>query len=259
MPVMLKVRAEQMQVFEAQALRAFEDEMVAHSKDFAPHLSAALGDGKLRVAVRQAIARAGRHGFTLRGPIRLFVELTFLFGSGFDADPQYPAIGEALRSGADEMTRAERIQQWHNEYLEKISGPANINVRKALEAVSDFARNPPTRLARNLENEILNGIALGFPQRAASVGEQALRAVIAEGKDEAAAYGFTTARGQALLILLKASFGRECANDPLYPWIHQTLTDPQITDAAARAQRLERKAVTWLDHVLARPQPEAAA
>lgn len=252
---MLQIRAEQMQAFEAQALRAFEDEMVAHSKEFAPHLSATLGDEGLRVAVRQAIARARQHDFTLRGPIRLFVELTFLFGSGFDSDPQYPVIGEVLRSGADEMTRAERIQEWHNEYLETISGPANINVRKALEAVWEFARNPPAAIERNLDTEILNGIARAFPERAASIGEEALRALIAEGKAEAAAHGFTTARGRALIILLKASFGRECTNDPLYPWINQTLTDPQIVDAGARAQRLERKAVAWLGHVLARPQP----
>ncbi len=252
---MLRVRAEQMKAFETQALRAFEDEMVAHSKEFAPHLSAVLGDAQLRVAVQTAIAKAGEYGFTLRGPIRLFVELTFLFGSGFHDDPQYPVICEVLRSEADEMTRADRLHEWHNEYLETVAGPANINVRRALESVDDFARNTPAALERNLDDEILRGIARAFPERATSIGENALRALVAEGKEEAAKYGFTTARGKALLIILKASFGHRCTDDALYPWIRQTLVDPQIADAAARAQRLERKSRTWLSHVLARPQP----
>ena len=252
---MLKVRAEQMQVFEAHALRAFEDEMVAHSKEFAPHLSAVLGDEQLRVAVQTAISKAGEYGFTLRGPIRLFVELTFLFGSGFHDDPQYPVIGEVLRSEAPEMTKANRLHEWHNEYLEKVAGPENVNVRRALEFVDNFARTTPAALERNLDDEILRGIVRAFPERAVSIGENALRALVAEGKEEAARHGFTTARSNALLIILKASFGHRCTNDPIYPWIRKTLDDPQIAGPDARADRLERKAVTWLGHVLARPQP----
>ncbi len=252
---MLKVRAEQMKAFEAQALRAFEDEMVTHSTDFAPHLSAVLGDAQLRVAVRAAIAKAEEYGFTLRGPIRLFVEFTFLFGSGFHDDPFYPVICEVLRSETDEMTKADRLHEWHNEYLDKVAGPANINVSRALQSVDEFARNTPAALERNFDDEILNGIARAFPEHATSIGENSLRALMAEGKEEAAIYGFMTARGKALLIILKASFGHRCTDDPLYPWIRQTLADPQIADAAARAQRLERKSLTWLGHVLARPQP----
>ena len=46
------------------------------------------------------------------------------------------------------------------------------------------------------------------------------------------------------------AFGHGCCEDPLYPWIARTLTDEKITDAEARAKRLEKKAITWLDHVL---------
>ena len=49
---MLKVRAEQMQAFEQSAWQAFEDEMIAHSKDFAPTLCTVIGDEQLRLAVR---------------------------------------------------------------------------------------------------------------------------------------------------------------------------------------------------------------
>ena len=46
-------------------------------------------------------------------------------------------------------------------------------------------------------------------------------------------------------------FGHGCADDPLYPWIERTLNDQAIIDAPARAKRLEKKAITWLEHVLA--------
>ena len=56
-----------------------------------------------------------------------------------------------------------------------------------------------------------------------------------------------------LLAILMFSFGHGCLDDPLYPWMSQTLSDERITDVSARAERLERKSITWLDHVLARP------
>jgi hypothetical protein len=46
--------------------------------------------------VRRGVARAVELGFTKRGPIRLFLELEWLFGTGFDTDPQIPWAGEVL-------------------------------------------------------------------------------------------------------------------------------------------------------------------
>ena len=47
------------------------------------------------------------------------------------------------------------------------------------------------------------------------------------------------------------AFGHGCGADPLYPWIAGTLKDEAITDPETKAKRLERKALTWLEHVLA--------
>jgi hypothetical protein len=89
------IRAEQMRVFEERAWQQFEEEMMAHSKDFSPRLCELIGDEQLRVAVRAAIARAMDYGFTNRGPIRLFVEMMFLCGSSFDTDPSVFGIGRS--------------------------------------------------------------------------------------------------------------------------------------------------------------------
>src|SRR5262249_22314233 len=89
-PTMLVISTQQMQGFQQAARLRFEDEMMIHSRSFAPRLCEVIGDRQLRVAVRRAMDGAMRHGFTNRGPARLCVELIFLCGSAFDTDPQYP-------------------------------------------------------------------------------------------------------------------------------------------------------------------------
>ena len=90
-----------------------------------------------------------------------------------------------------------------------------------------------------------------FPQKAAYLGNEALQALIHRGNTIAQQARFPSARAYTLMVALMYAFGHGCTNDPLYPWIVNTLTDEKIIDPAARADRLERKALTWLNHVLA--------
>ena len=254
---MLNIRTAQMKVFEDAAWLRFEDEMMAHSKKFSPRLCEVIGDEQLRIAVCQVMERAGIYGFTFRGPIRLCIELMFLYGSGFDTDSQYPAIGEVLNASGDQMLRAEKIYEDVLDYQEKVSGPNNINVRQALEALSIFARMPVTLSTNNFVEGMLGEMNHIFPQKVAYVGEERLIELIHEGQAKARIYGFPTVRGEAMMVALMFAFGHGCTEDPLYPWISRTLQDERIKDSAARANRLEKKAVTWLDHVLARPREGA--
>jgi len=245
------VRADQLEAFEQAGRRRFEDQMVAHSQDFSPRLCEVLGEEQLRIALRAAMQRAEGYGFTLRGPVRLYIEMMFLCGSGFHADPQYPVLGEILRQPGDQMERAQRIHEASLDYLDRVCGPDNENVRRALANLRAFAATPiafPNGFGRSM----LDYMAGIFPQKAAYVGEAGLRALIVDGVNRARAYRFTTERQAALVVTLMYAFGHGCTRDPLYPWIERTLTDPRIGDPGARAERLERKSVTWLEHVLAR-------
>jgi hypothetical protein len=203
------------------------------------------------VALRSAIARAMVYGFTNRGPIRLFIEMSFLCGSAFDTDPQYPAMGEVLRAPGDQMQRAQRIHEGQVDYVAKVSGPGAANVRQALRDLSAFARMPIMFPADGFEAGMLRAMAHIFPRKAAYIGEAGLTALIHEGVAEARKYRFSIVRQDTLIVVLMFAFGHGCTNDPLYPWISRTLQDGRIVDPAARADRLERKAMTWLDHVLA--------
>lgn len=250
---MWTIRQEQVDIFEQGAWRSFEDEMVVHSKAFSPTLCRVIGDEQLRLAIRSAVNRASNYRFTCRGPIRLFIEMMFLCGSAFDTDPQYPEIGKVLNSAGDEMARAQRIHEGQLDYLETVSGLGAGNVRRALSGLLAFAREPLTISRNDLAAALVREMTRIFPQKVAYTGEGGLRTLIDEGFAEAQRYGLHEVRHQGLLVVLMFAFGHGCTNDPLYPWIGRTLQDEKIAGPAARAERLEKKSVTWLEHVLARP------
>lgn len=90
-----------------------------------------------------------------------------------------------------------------------------------------------------------------FPEKATYLGEKSLTALIDVGVQTAEQHGITEIRGRVLVVSLMYAFGHGCIGDPLYPWIERTLSDERKGDANARTARLERKALVWLDHVLA--------
>lgn len=250
----LAIRPAQMEAFRARALFRFENEMVDHSRGFNPQLCATLGEDQLRIAVRKQIIAADRYGFSSRGPMRLCVELMFLFGSRFGDDPQYPRLGEILRADHGEMSRAQDLHEWANDYLDFVSGPDNAHVRRALLNLPSLASGPfnPTN---DLAVEIADGLMRVYPEKYFYLGRDAVGRLIQEGLREARQCGFVEPRHQALVVVLMFAFGHGCLDEPLYPWISRVLRDASIVDALTRAQRLERKAATWLRHVLA-AEPE---
>lgn len=250
---MLVIRRDQMQVFQAAALRSFEDEMVAHLAEFSPPLFKAVKEPQLRKAIRLGIARASDYGITFRGPVRLYLELMLLFGSHFDTDPQYPWASEVLadQDSEPQMDRAEKLYERTRDYREKVAGPEDAYTLKALRSISVWARQPLPFSSDEFVPAILREMADIYPQKAAYVGEEKLESLIREGIERARSHEFAAVRGLALSVVLMFAFGHGCYDDPLYPWIARTLEDDAITDPAARAKRLETKALTWLDHVVA--------
>lgn len=249
---MLTIRPQQMAAFEDAALLRFEDEMVAHSKDFSPKLTKVIGDDQVRIAVRRCISRAGEYGFTLRGPIRLYIEMMFLYGSSFDSDPQYPWAARILRSREEQMQRAESLYEEILRYQENVSGKDGVNTITALQRLSNIARSELRLTPDDFAVRMRHDMYLIFPEKAQYVGEEALIVLIHNGTTFAREHRFPSPRGEMLLTTLMFAFGHGCTDDPLYPWISNTLTDERITDSSSRAKRLEAKAGTWLEHVIAR-------
>jgi hypothetical protein len=249
---MWMIRQEQMDAFEQAALRQFEREMVIHSKEFSPRVCKEIADEQLLVTIRWAIDRASKYGFTCRGPIRLFIEMMFLLGCGFDADPQYPWISEVLLTQGDEMFRAQKIHEGHTAYLETVCGPKAVYLHEALANLFAFAHAPPSFCAESVIADVSKAIHDIYPQKALHIGEAGLMALIHEGLREAKRYGLTTVRHQVLIIALMFGFGHSCIADPLRPWIGQTLRDECIGDSRARVEHLEMKSLMLLRDVVVR-------
>ncbi|MPZ41808.1 MAG: hypothetical protein GEV05_00105 [Betaproteobacteria bacterium] len=237
----------------------FENEMVAHGLQFAPKLAKVIGEEQLRRAIRAGSTRAQQHGFTQRGPVRLCIEAMFLFGSAFDDDPQYPWARAILQADAEQMTRANRLYEKVLDYQQKVSGPDGVNTREALRKLAQLSQRPPAPPHGSIEDGVMWELANVFPEKAAYAGKEALRGLVAEGIAAARKAGFEAARSQTAVVMLMFMFGHGCSDDLLYPWIARTLHDPRIADPAVRADRLERKALTWLSHVLAGHKERATA
>lgn len=255
----MHIRPEQIAELNNAMARRFEDEMVAHLAEFSPPLFKVIKENQMRVVARFGINKAGQYGFTLRGPIRLYLELMLLFGSHFDIDPQYPWANEILtnQDSAREMERAEQLYEKTADYQEKVSGLDAANTQKALADLMALARKPLTLSTSDFETEILHEMKRFFPEKVIYVGEENLIPLIRRGSTEAQKYDFPTIRGEVLLIVLMYVLGYGCTADPLYPWVARTLMDARIVNPAARAERLEKKALTYLEHVLISYHQEA--
>ncbi|HRE53900.1 MAG TPA: hypothetical protein PLP22_03805 [Candidatus Competibacter sp.] len=225
--------------------------MVAHLADFSPPLFKTLGEKPMLDVVRFGMARAEQHELTLRGPVRLYLEMMLLFGSYFDTDPQYPWAAEMLKSRAvGQMERAELLYEKTVDYREKVAGPDDAYALKALRNISMLAQQPLLIPSEEFVPYMRQEIARVYPQKVAYVGQEGIDALIRKGADGARRQRFSTTRAAALIVVLMLAFGHGCGADPLYPWINKTLRDEAITEQEARAKRLEKKALTWLEHVL---------
>ncbi|MCP3882969.1 MAG: hypothetical protein GY701_31915 [Sulfitobacter sp.] len=248
---MLVIRTAQMEIFQLAAQYSFETRMVEHSFGFQPRLCKTLGAERVRAVVHDGISHAADYGFTNRGPARLYLEMMLLFGSGYVTDPQYPWAAEILASGGveDQMQRAAELHEKTLVYQDRVAGPDNAHTLSALAQLPLFARNPLPFSFDDFVPGMLREMGDIYPQKVEYIGHEAIGQLINEAMEVARSFQLLTVRGVALTAVLMFAFGHGCCNDPLYPWIARTLTDPSITDEIARADRLEWKALTWLDHV----------
>ncbi|KYG02195.1 hypothetical protein BE21_55190 [Sorangium cellulosum] len=250
---MMRITKAQLEVFQSEAVLAFEDEMIGHCRVFSPRLSSILGGQHLRGVIRAAIQRAASHGFTIRGTVRLFIELGFLFGSSFDVDVQYPWARKYLGE-PDPRTQMQRANSLHAatiRALEAIHGPDNSYTYEALRKLQLLATAPPRLRENEFYGVVLAEMARVHPQKCAYAGEQSLRDLIAFAEAKALQHGLSELHEVLLLVVLMFSFGQGCTEDLLYPWIARTLANDRVSSPSARANQLQRKALTWLRHVLA--------
>jgi hypothetical protein len=211
-----------------------------------------IGENEVRNAIRLGLAKADGYGFTQRGAVRFLVELMFMFGSHFDTDLQHPWVGDLLENRLlSDLFRADALHQQMTEYLDHVAGPNNVFVRSALVSTQRLAAHSTlaSTSTKELVDELTTHLRGVYPQKCAWLGDERVRRVLSGGLESAEVRRVERIEGMALFAVLAFVLGHRCFDDPLYPWIAHTLRD-SVVAPDQRAARLQRKALTYLDHVL---------
>ena len=254
---MLTITRDQFAEFDQAVAAHFEAEMRQHCWDFSPALCKTLGSDGVAKFVRHSIERARYYGFTLRGPIRLFIEMSLLRGSFFDTDPQYRPFGEALRQGGTEMERAEKLHALSLDYTANVAGAEGENVMAALAALVEFTEAPkpdafPTEFDAKLET-----FKKIFPHKVEHMGRLNFGRLVHRSQGVTMRLNAQERWSDWVIMSLMLAFGHGCISDPLYPWISKTLYQTGPASGDARITQVERKARIWLDAVLKREEEGA--
>jgi len=249
---MLKLQDAQLDVFRRKALDRYVAELVEHCRKFAPALCATLDDAQLERAVRSGIERARADGFNERGPVRFYIDLMIVFGAGFSRDPQYPWIAKILEGPGSQLERTEALHTRVAVYLAEVDGKDNVYTLAALRELQRLVSLGLDLSPEGFHDELLALMAEVHPRKAAQADEGALRRLIAQAEASCRArYGFRAVRSYALWAVMGFAFGHAFDSDPFLPWIAKTVTAKRETrDPEDAAQRLERRALIWLEAVL---------
>jgi hypothetical protein len=221
---------------------AFVEEMMEDCRWFAPALARSIGPRGLRRYVSDRWQRAESFGFTLRGPVRTFIETSLLFGSNFDTDPQYAWAGKILRSEGAEMDRAMRIWEGTTAHQAKVTLWAQ---RKALFRWTFGGRPPTARSRGRFIEEALAEVHRVYPEKAEFVGDEALRRLIDEAFTEGERCGLSEPAEYAIVVALFLVLGHGCSHDPLFPPMMEAF-QISASSSAERAELLRAAAMLLL-------------
>ena len=257
------IRKKQIEALEEAAVDNFVSEMAKHCEDFSPQLTKTLKDEQLKDAVRFGIGKAEKYGFTQRGPVRFFIDLMIVFGSGFDTDPQYPWIAEILNSSDETETeaevenetedensveqiatpavqtedenepsqieRSEQLFEETAEYLKKVDGEENEHTLKSLQELSNRLEQGLTFRKESFDADMLKLMKEIHPRKYEATDEDALRQLVRNSRHKGLKdFEFRKPRSVALVVVLGFAFGHEFDQDPFLPWISRTLNKEDI-------------------------------
>lgn len=246
------IRHEQRKALQDAQARNFENEMVRHLHEFSPRHSKVIGDAGVREVVRRGIDNASKYGFTNRGPVRLYLDLAYMFGSDFSIDPLLPWAAEILNSGGteDQMERAGRLHAKATEFSEVVAGPDYVYAKEAFRRARSVRYEELAPPPGNFESGGASKLRTGFPQKFDYAGEPAVHRMMRQARLKAQSFSISAEPGIMLIATLMFAIGFGCLDDPLFPWISGTLKNEAISDPNKRAERLYSKTMTYIDQVL---------
>lgn len=209
---MLVIRQPQLEAFREQPRILFEREMASYLREYFPFEARhADVDGWVRNGLRQA----GLYGFTSWRDSAQYLALMAMLGAGFPDDPAMPWARAIVSDGSkDPAERMTLLFDRAVEYLEATCGPRGVWFDRALARLlrldlSVLEGSHPRAVAGRIGEELTRL----YPQKAAAIGDGALREIVRMGGVESASRREWLFRA-ACMFFLGAGF----AVDPCFPW-----------------------------------------
>jgi hypothetical protein len=194
---------------------------------FAPPLAASAGRAALEEAVWLALRMARRAGFTDARQIRLCWQLMTSFGSHFDTDPQYQWLHPFLDM-ADSLDARERARllRWHSTlYLNRAYGKNGVYGIAAAVRVSELDTDMLAEVGADYRDRGLDLLARIHPERLAWLSAPILHWLLDKAAEDAKRHGLGGVAAAPLLLCLMFCLGHGVADDPLYPWVREALSN----------------------------------
>lgn len=252
---MLKISAMQRGMFERAALADFVARMSAHLERFSPRHRRIVGDPELGELIVAGHKRAELYGLASERSARIYIELTLMFGVGFDTDPQHVWAVEPLRADDDEYRRVDRLRDAAWRHLDRTAGDdldaaGRSQPGRAAAQLQHFAR--PERgliddAGLDLQARLLALLRRVFPAKCEDIGAPALTRTVEQALAKARTFALITERGQALFVGLSVIFGAGFHGDPQFTWAGRALAEIGGANERTRIEALLRGATECLD------------
>jgi hypothetical protein len=244
---MLLIRQQQMDVFRAQPRLRFEAAMATYLRRYFP-FEAANADLERWVGV--GLDRTACAGFLTAQESALYLALMAMLGSGFEQDSLIPWAGE-INSAPNEpsIDRITRVYEKTISFLDATGGPkcawlvrAKLRVRKQDVSVLDEGVHPGVLAGK--VRELLTGL---YPQKAAVIGDRAMKDLASVAIERTRARGAMTARAAMIQAIHMFFLGSAYDRDPCYPWAEATLANEDCGPIEQRYYRMHQLSLEYLD------------
>jgi len=235
----------QMRALASAQVDRFARDMEVHCGRVFPRTHASLQGPELTAAVRSAIDRAISHGFNQQGSVRLYIELSFIFGHRFDIDPLTPWVAPILDRYAkdDPLSAAEALYSVSLKWIEQTHGPGNSHLLAALHTLRAVTQQ---RIGGS-EGWRSDTLARVYPQKVEALGAAGMQRFLVEAQARIDPLGLASDEAGSVACLMMFFMGSDCFTDPVFPWLQRLLSTPP---GAARDARMREASLIFLRRVV---------
>jgi len=229
----MKINQRGIAALEHRTLQEFVQGVVTQHIAAHPRAAQRLGTGPVHEAVSRGVRLAQRYGIDERSPLTTFLRIQMYLGARFDCDPMMGWAQQALvtpgRSGLQSV-RVNALRKAALAYLDAACGADGAYLRQFLvsvQAVGDPSRTP---------QDIFAFFGESYPAKSTHAGPKATWAMIEDSAALCRDAGLDAPQALFTICTLRMAFGHGVTNDPMFPWVAETVRDP--LRGADRAGRL---------------------